>query len=45
VLGAFLVIVIMLARLANRRMGELPPWAPTLTLLKQRVIHRTEQQL
>jgi len=41
-LVAFLV---MLARLANRRIGELPPWAPTLTALEQRIIHRTEQLL
>jgi cytochrome b561 len=36
-LVAFLV---MLARLANRRIGELPPWAPTLTPLEQKIIHR-----
>jgi cytochrome b561 len=41
-LVAFLV---MLARLANRRVGELPPWAPTLTPLEQRIMHRTEQLL
>ena len=41
-LVAFLV---MLARLANRRIGELPPWAPTLTPLEHRIIHRTEQLL
>src|SRR6516162_4505707 len=32
-------------RLANRRIGELPPWAPTLTPLEQRITHRTEQLL
>ena len=37
--------LVMLARLANRRIGELPPWAPTLTPLEQRIIHRTEQLL
>ena len=35
-LAAFLL---MLARLANRRVGELPSWAPTLTPLEQRIIH------
>jgi cytochrome b561 len=38
-------LLIVLARLANRQMGELPPWAPTLTPLEQRIIHRTEQLL
>jgi cytochrome b561 len=38
-------LLVMLARLANRRVGELPRWAPTLTLLEQRIIHRTEQLL
>jgi len=37
--------VFVLARLANRRVGELPPWAPTLTPLEQTIIHRTEQLL
>jgi cytochrome b561 len=41
-LVAFLV---MLARLANRQIGELPPWAPKLTPLEQKIIHRTEQLL
>jgi cytochrome b561 len=41
-LVAFLV---MLARLANRQIGALPPWAPTLTPLEQKIIHRTEQLL
>jgi len=41
-LVAFLV---MLARLANRQIGELPPWATTLTALEQMIIHRTEQLL
>jgi cytochrome b561 len=35
----------MVARLANRRVGKLPPWAPTLTPLEQRIIRRTEQLL
>jgi cytochrome b561 len=38
-------LLLMLARLANRRVGELPPWAATLTPLEQRIIHRTEQLL
>src|SRR5262249_15666242 len=37
--------LIMLARLANRRVGGLPLWAPTLTPLEQRIIPRTEQLL
>jgi len=41
-LVAFLVI---LARLANRRIGELPPFAPTLTPIEQKIIPRTEQLL
>lgn len=32
-------------RLANRRVGALPPWAPTLTVLEQALIHRAEQLL
>jgi cytochrome b561 len=39
------VLLVALARLANRRVGDLPPWAPTLTPLEQRIIHRTEQLL
>jgi cytochrome b561 len=39
------VLLLTLARLANRRVGELPPWAPTLTPLEQTIIHRTEQLL
>src|SRR5215813_5110089 len=39
------VLLVMLVRLANRQVGELPPWAPTLTPLEQRIIHRTEQLL
>jgi len=37
--------LVMLARLVNRQIGELPPWAPMLTPLEQRIIHRTEQLL
>ncbi len=32
-------------RLANRYMGRLPDWAPTLTSGEQRFIHRSEQVL
>ena len=38
-------LVVVLARLANRRIGELPLWASTLTALEQKIIHRTEQLL
>lgn len=30
-------------RILNRRVGELPPWAPTLTTFEQKFIHRVEQ--
>jgi len=40
-----IALLVMVARVANRRIGELPPWAPTLTPLEQRIIHRTEQLL
>jgi cytochrome b561 len=30
-------------RIINRRAGELPPWAPTLTGFEQKFIHRLEQ--
>ncbi|MGE0701356.1 MAG: cytochrome b [Hyphomicrobiaceae bacterium] len=32
-------------RLLNRRVGELPPWATTLSPLEQQLIHRMEQLL
>ena len=38
-------LVLAVARLFNRRAGELPPWAPTLTLVEQKIIHRAEQLL
>jgi cytochrome b561 len=38
-------LVLALVRLLNRRAGELPPWAPTLTALEQSIIHRAEQLL
>ncbi len=33
------------ARLVNRRMGELPPWAPSLSDGEKSFIHRAEQVL
>lgn len=36
-------LAIALVRLANRRLGELPPWAPTLSDGEKRFIHRAEQ--
>jgi len=38
-------LIVAIARLVNRRMGELPPWAPTLTALEQLIVHRAEQLL
>jgi len=38
-------LAVAVARLLNRRTGTLPPWAPTLTVLEQMIIHRTEQLL
>lgn len=38
-------LALAIARLLNRRAGELPPWAPTLSLLEQKLIHRTETLL
>jgi cytochrome b561 len=38
-------LAVAVARLLNRKAGELPPWAPTLTALEQVIIHRTEQLL
>lgn len=40
-----IALVIAIIRLANRRMGELPPWAPTLSDGEKRFIHRAEQVL
>jgi len=36
-------LAIALVRLANRRLGELPPWAPTLVDREKRFVHRAEQ--
>jgi cytochrome b561 len=38
-------LAVAVARLLNRRTGTLPPWAPTLTALEQKMIHRAEQLL
>lgn len=38
-------LLVAIFRLAARRMGELPAWAPTLTEGEKRVIHRAEQLL
>ena len=40
-----LALGVDIVRLANRRAGSLPPWAPTLTAGEQRFIHRAEQVL
>jgi len=38
-------LLVALARIQVRRMGELPPWAPTLTAIERRIVHRAEQAL
>lgn len=38
-------LVFAVARLVNRRAGELPPWAPTLSPLEQKLIHAVEPML
>jgi cytochrome b561 len=38
-------LAVAVARLLNRSIGALPPWAPTLTALEQTIIHRAEQLL
>jgi cytochrome b561 len=40
-----LALLAALARIQARRMGELPPWAPTLTETEKRIVHRAEQLL
>jgi cytochrome b561 len=40
-----LALVVALARIQARRMGELPPWAPGLTEAEKRIVHRAEQLL
>ncbi len=41
-LGLVALLVAVL-RILNRRVGELPPWAPTLSNGEQKFIHRVEQ--
>ena len=38
-------LVLAVARLINRRTGELPPWAPSLSPLEQKLIHWMEPVL
>lgn len=38
-------LVLAVVRLLNRRAGELPPWAPTLSPLEHKLIHWTENLL
>jgi cytochrome b561 len=38
-------LAVALVRIRVRGMGELPPWAPTLTETEKRIIHRAEQAL
>ena len=38
-------LVLAIARLVNRRAGALPSWSPTLSLLEQKLVHRTETLL
>lgn len=40
-----LALLLAVARLINRRAGELPPWAPTLSPLEQKLIHHMEPLL
>ncbi len=40
-----LALAVAVARLAARKSGELPEWAPTLVAWEQRFIHRAEQVL
>ncbi len=38
-------LAVAVVRLVNRRLGELPPWAATLSDAEKRFIHRAEQVL
>jgi cytochrome b561 len=38
-------LLVAVLRLANRRVGELPPWAPTLSEAERAFVHRAEQIL
>lgn len=39
------ILVLAVIRLAWRRLSDLPPWAPGLTPLERRIVHRVEQVL
>lgn len=39
------VLLVVLVRLWNRRQGQLPAWATTLTAAERHFVHRTEQAL
>lgn len=38
-------LLVAIGRITARRMGELPAWAPSLTEIEKRIIHRAEQLL
>ncbi len=38
-------LLVAIGRLWARRAGELPPWAPSLSAVERRVVHRAEQLL
>lgn len=40
-----IALIVTLARLINRRVGELPPWAPGISEVEKIIIHRAEQLL
>ncbi len=40
-----LALVVVVLRLLARKSGELPAWAPTLTMRERRFVHRAEQLL
>ncbi len=40
-----IVLLVMIARLINRQVGSLPPWAATISDVEKIIIHRGEQLL
>lgn len=38
-------LLVVIFRLLNRSVGQLPPWAPTLIPVEKMVVHRAEQML
>lgn len=40
-----IALAVAMGRLINRQLGNLPPWAPTLSTGERRFVHRTEQLL